>query len=230
MVKLTKSIKDPGSALTHFIGVVMSILASIFLIYRAYVYYGPKHIVSMIIFSLSLILLYTASTLYHTLDLTDKININLRKFDHMMIYLLIAGTYTPICLIVLKGVVGYVMLIIIWSMALIGIFIQFFVSNPHKWASAIIYIVMGWTCIFAFKPLFEKLSKEGFLWLLSGGLFYTIGGIIYALKLSIFEKMHPHFGNHEIFHVFVLAGSACHIALMFVSVIPLYILDISMKL
>ncbi len=221
MQKLFKKIKDPGSALTHFIGIILSVIAFIPLLYRSYKYYNLTHIVGITIFSLSLILLYTASTLYHTFNLTDKVNTNLRKFDHMMIYCLIAGTYTPVCLITLKGPVGYIMLSIIWAMAIIGMFITLFVSNPRKWISAIIYIVMGWTCIFAFKPLYEQLSMEGFLWLLVGGILYTIGGVIYALKLPIFHKLHPNFGNHEIFHVFVLLGSGAHVVFIFISVIPI---------
>lgn len=177
--------------------------------------------IPIIIFSLSLVLLYTASTLYHTFDLTHKKNRYLRKFDHMMIYCLIAGTYTPICLITLKGPVGYAMLAIIWTMAIIGIFITLFISNPKKWVSAIIYIIMGWTCVFAIKPLLEAITTESMLWLLAGGIFYTLGGIIYALKLPIFNNLHPDFGNHEIFHVFVLLGSGCHVIFMFVSVIPI---------
>lgn len=220
MLKIIKKVKDPGSALTHFIGVILSIIASIFLLSRAYWYYNASHIISMTIFSLSLILLYSASTLYHTFSLTDKVNRNLRKFDHMMIYCLIAGTYTPVCLITLKGPVGYIMLSIIWTMALIGMLITLFVSNPRKWISAIIYIIMGWTCLFAFKPLYEQLSLDGFLWLLIGGILYTIGGVIYALKLPLFNNLHPNFGNHEIFHIFVLLGSSCHVIFMFVSVIP----------
>ncbi len=217
----TLKLKDPGSAITHFIGIIMSLISAIFLISRAYKYYDLVHIISLAIFSLSLLLLYTASTLYHTFDLSDKININLRKFDHMMIYCLIAGTYTPICVTILKGPVGYSMLAIIWIMAIIGMSISFFVSNPKKWVSAIIYIVMGWTCIIAIKPIYQVLSTQGFIWLLLGGVFYTVGGIIYALKLPIFNKLHPNFGNHEIFHIFVLIGSACHIIFMEVSIVPI---------
>lgn len=221
MQKAINKLKDPGSALTHFIGVILSVISAILLITRAYKHYDLTHIVSISIFSLTLILLYTASTLYHSLDLSDNSNKNLRKFDHMMIYCLIAGTYTPICVTLLKGPVGYTMLFIVWTMAFIGMFITFFISKPKKWVSAIIYIVMGWTCIFAFKPLLDVLSKEGFLWLLVGGIFYTVGGVIYALKLPAFNKLHPNFGNHEIFHVFVLLGSACHVKFMFVSVLPI---------
>lgn len=220
MTKLISKAKDPGSALTHFIGAILSVFASVFLIWRAIKHYSYTHIISVAVFSFSLVSLYTASTLYHTLDLTDKINIKLQKFDHIMIYCLIAGTYTPICLTVLKGSVGYAMLVIIWLMAIAGLFVTLFISNPRKWISSTIYIIMGWTCLLAFKPLFDTLSLGGFLWLLAGGILYTVGGVIYALKLPLFDKIHPDFGAHEIFHLFVMAGSACHVIFMFVAVIP----------
>lgn len=221
LTKLISRVKDPGSALTHFIGAILSIFASVFLMWRSIKYYSYTHIVSVAIFSISLISLYTASTLYHTLDLTDKINKKLRKFDHIMIYCLIAGTYTPICLIILKGPVGYAMLIIIWLMAIAGLFVTLFMSNPRKWMSSTIYIIMGWTCIFAFKPLFDTLSLASFLWLLAGGILYTVGGVIYALKLPLFDKIHPNFGAHEIFHLFVMAGSTCHVIFMLVATLPI---------
>lgn len=221
MAKIIHKIKDPGSSITHFIGAVLSFIASIFLIARACTYYGIVHIVSISVFCLSLVLLYTASTLYHTLDFSDKTNKRLRKFDHTMIYILIAGTYTPICVTTLKGPVGYAMLIIIWIMALAGCFITLFVKNPIKWISSLVYIAMGWTCILAFKFLLESLSLIGFLFLLIGGILYTIGGVIYALKLPLFDSIHPHFGAHEIFHLFVMAGSAFHVAFMFVSIVAI---------
>ncbi len=221
MTKLISRVKDPGSALTHFIGAILSVFTSVFLMWRTIKHYSYTHIFSIAIFSLSLVSLYTASTLYHTLDLTDKTNKKLRKFDHIMIYCLIAGTYTPICLTILKGPVGYAMLTIIWLMAIAGLFVTLFMSNPRKWMSSTIYIIMGWTCIFAFKPLFETLSPKGFLWLLAGGILYTVGGVIYALKLPLFDKIHPNFGAHEIFHLFVMAGSACHVIFMLVAILPI---------
>ena len=218
MVLLLKEnfiVKDPGSAFTHFIGMILSLFVSIFLLLKTVKQNNLISLISIIVFSLSLILLYTASTVYHTFDLTDKINKRLQKFDHMMIYLLIAGTYTPLCLIALKGTVGYIMLAIIWTMAFIGIAKTAFVTNFPKWVSALIYIIMGWTCIFAFRPLSAILPLGGILWLLIGGIIYTIGGIIYALHLPIFNTKHPNFGSHEIFHLFCLAGSACHVIVIY---------------
>jgi hemolysin III len=141
----------------------------------------------------------------------------------MMIFILIAGTYTPVCLIVLNGPVGSALLSIIWSMALLGIGLKAFWVYCPKWVSSIIYIAMGWTCVLAFSPLLNALPEDAFNWLLAGGIIYTVGGVIYALKLPIFNKRHKNFGSHEIFHLFCLGGSACHFILMyeFVASMPL---------
>lgn len=215
-------IKDPGSAITHFIGTLMAVFAATPLLIKAAHQPDFIHIVSLGIFILSMILLYTASTVYHTFGRTDKSNRRLRKFDHMSIYVLIAGTYTPICMIVLGGRSGFGLLALIWGLALIGIAVTGFWINCPKWFSSAIYITMGWTCVLAFTPIINNLPRAGFLWLLSGGIIYTIGGIIYALKLPIFNNRHKNFGSHEIFHLFCIGGSVCHFMLMYlyVAVMP----------
>lgn len=219
MVQKVMKAKDPGSALTHFIGLLMSLFAALPLLIKAAKAPSPIHFISLAIFALSMILLYTASTVYHTFNLSDKINRRLKKFDHMMIFILIAGTYTPVCLVVLKGKVGYILLAIIWSMALLGIILKAFFVYVPKWVSSVIYIAMGWTCVLAFTPLLKALPKDAFYWLLAGGIIYTIGGVIYALKLPIFNSRHKYFGSHEIFHLFCMGGSACHFILMYVFVV-----------
>jgi hemolysin III len=201
----------------------MAAFATLPLLFKASKAPDPVHFISLGIFALSMILLYTASTVYHTFDLSDKINRRLKKFDHMMIFILIAGTYTPVCLIVLSGPVGIGLLSVIWSMALLGIGLKAFWVYCPKWVSSIIYIAMGWTCVLAFSPLLNALPEDAFNWLLAGGIIYTVGGVIYALKLPIFNKRHKNFGSHEIFHLFCLGGSACHFILMyeFVATMPL---------
>ena len=133
----------------------------------------------------------------------------------MMIFILIAGTYTPVCLIVLNNSMGYLLCGIVWAIALIGILIKALWIHCPKWFSSILYIGMGWVCVIAITQLLKALSPAAFGWLLAGGILYTIGGIIYALKLSVFNAKHKCFGSHEIFHLFVMAGSACHFVLMF---------------
>jgi channel protein, hemolysin III family len=214
--------KDPGSAITHFIGMLMAVFATTPLLMKAARQPDHIHIISLSIFIISMILLYTASTVYHTFNLTDSINKILKKFDHMMIFILIAGTYTPICLIVLGGNLGLFMFILIWSMALVGILLKAFWIYCPKWVSSVIYITMGWTCVITFTPIINNLTAQAFGWLLAGGIIYTVGGIIYALKLPIFNSRHKKFGSHEIFHLFVMGGSICHFILMyqFVSCMP----------
>ena len=184
-------IREPGSAITHFIAMMMAIIAS------------------------SPLLVKAASTVYHSLVVRDKILKVFRKLDHMMIFVLIAGSYTPVCLIVLGGRSGYTLLAAVWGIAAAGMFVKALWINCPKWFSSIIYIAMGWVCLFVFRELLTTLSLAAFLWLLAGGLIYTAGGVIYALKLPVFNEKHKEFGSHEVFHLFVMAGSICHFIFMY---------------
>ena len=219
MNRHNKHLKDPGSAITHFIGMLMAIFAAVPLLIKAA--REPDHIylISLTIYALSLILLYAASTTYHTFDLSEKANTILKKIDHMMIFILIAGSYTPICLITLKGRTGVILLSLVWGIALVGIILKAFWVFCPKWVSYILYIGMGWTCVLAFTQILNALSPAAFGWLLAGGIIYTIGGIIYALKLPIFNNRHKNFGSHEIFHLFVMGGSMCHFIVMYAFVL-----------
>ena len=213
-------IKDPGSAITHFIGCVMAIVAAAPLLIKAAREPGSIYMIAMSVFILSMILLYAASTIYHTVDSTEKVNRRLRKMDHMMIFILIAGSYTPVCLITLKGKTGYILCGAVWAVALVGIIVKACWITCPKWFSSVIYIGMGWLCVFAFVPIVKAFSPAGFGWLLAGGLIYTIGGVIYALKLPIFNSRHKNLGSHEIFHLFVMGGSICHFIVMYFFVMP----------
>ena len=207
-------IKDPVSALTHFIAMMLALIAATPLLIKASSD-GSLHLAALAVFIISMVFLYAASTIYHTLDISPKINRLLKKIDHMMIFILIAGTYTPICLIVLGDKTGWSLLALVWVIAISGIIIKgCFIMCP-KWFSSSLYIAMGWVCILAFSKITETLSSAGFLWLLAGGIIYTIGGIIYALKLPLFNSRHKSFGSHEIFHLFVMGGSLCHYILMY---------------
>ena len=208
-------LKDPGSAITHFIAVILVLIAAIPLLIKAAREPDHLHIIALSVFILSMMLLYMASTIYHSLDISDKANRRLRKVDHMMIFVLIAGSYTPICLLALKGNTGKFLCILVWAVALVGILIKALWINCPKWFSSVIYIGMGWLCVLAFSQIFHALSRPAFGWLLAGGIIYTIGGIIYALKVPLFNARHKNFGSHEIFHLFVMGGSACHFVTMF---------------
>lgn len=214
-MKSQHHIKEPGSAITHFIGMLMAIFAAVPLLIKAAHEPSRIYVISLAVYSASMILLYAASTTYHTFDISAKINTILKKWDHMMISVLIAGSYTPICLLVLKGKTGLILLAIVWSFAIVGILIKAFWVYCPKWVSSILYIGMGWTCVLAFTQILNSMSRTSFIWLLTGGIIYTVGGIIYALKLPIFNNKHKNFGSHEIFHLFVMGGSMCHFVVMY---------------
>ena len=197
-------IKDPGSALTHFIAMLAAMAAAAPLLVKAASVPGTMHLKALSVFIVSMILLYAASTVYHTFDISEHVNKLLRKIDHMMIFILIAGTYTPVCLIVLGNRSGYRMLSLVWGIAIVGIIIN-----------SVIYIAMGWVCVMAIRQIVAALTPAAFAWLLAGGIIYTIGGVIYALKLPIFNSKHKNFGSHEIFHLFVMGGSFCHYMMMY---------------
>ena len=215
-----RHIKEPGSAITHFIGMLMAIFAAVPLLIKAAHEPSRIYIISLAIYAASLILLYAASTTYHTFDISPKVNTILKKIDHMMISVLIAGSYTPVCLIVLKGRTGIILLSIVWAIAIIGILIKAFWVYCPKWVSSVLYIGMGWTCVLAFTQILNNMSPAAFGWLLAGGIIYTVGGVIYALKLPIFNNNHKNFGSHEIFHLFVMGGSACHFVVMYAFLLP----------
>lgn len=208
-------VKDPGSAITHFIAMVLAILAATPLLLKAYRDGGGLTTTALAVFIASMILLYAASTVYHTLDISPGINKLLRKVDHMMIFILIAGTYTPVCMVVLGDRTGWQLLALVWFIAVFGILIKACWITCPKWFSSLIYIAMGWVCLGVFGPLWNVLPHAAFGWLLAGGIIYTIGGIIYALKLPVFNGKHEYFGSHEIFHLFVMGGSICHFIFMY---------------
>ena len=210
-------VKDPGSALTHFIAMILAIIAAIPLLSKAGHYSGHMRISALAIFILSMIGLYAASTIYHTLDISPKINKLLRKIDHMMIFVLIAGSYTPVCLINLRGKTGWTLLAFVWAFALGGIILKALWINAPRWLSTAVYVIMGWLVVFAFYPLEKAVPIGGIVLLAGGGIIYTLGAVIYAVKWPKLNfKM---FGFHEIFHLFVMAGTAMHTVFMFAYVL-----------
>lgn len=213
---LTDIMREPGSALTHLIGLIVAAAAAPALLrHAANTGADQLQLTGLLIFMLSMIMLYGASTAYHTFDSTERVNRILKKIDHLMICVLIAGSYTPVCLTLLRGSVGYRLLAMVWGLAAAGmIFKLFFVYCP-KWVSSVLYISMGWVCIIALPQIFAAFSMTGFLWLLAGGLLYTVGGVIYAMKFPVFGGRFKYFGAHELFHVFVMAGSLCHYIVMY---------------
>lgn len=206
------TIREPGSAITHFIACLMAAVATSPLIVKSQ---GGMTTASLAVFAASMILLYGASALYHSVNVTDRVLRIFRKIDHMMIFVLIAGSYTPVCLIVLGGSMGYTLLALVWGVAIVGMCVNALWITCPKWFSSVIYIAMGWLCLLVFGTLWNTLPHAAFGWLLAGGIIYTIGGIIYALKLPVFNSLHKYFGSHEIFHLFVMGGSICHFIFMY---------------
>jgi hemolysin III len=205
--------RDPVSTITHFIGAILSVVGLVFLIYKGYVSGNPVYLASFIIFGISMILLYAASTTYHWVRVRDEVIRIFRKVDHMMIFVLIAGTYTPVCLAVLKSTLGYIILSIVWGLTIGGIILTiFWIDMPRKITVAI-YLLMGWMSVILIYQLVRVMPVPSLVLLVLGGIAYTIGGIIYGGKISIFNF--KGFGFHEIFHLFVLAGSAFHYFMVF---------------
>ncbi len=204
------TIREPGSSLTHLAGMILALFGSIPLLIKGAVNGGTYELTALTIFMVSMILLYGASATYHGVNLSGERLKRFKKLDHMMIFVLIAGSYTPTCMLVLDRSVGYPLLIAVWSIAIVGMIFKFFWVTCPKWVSSVLYVAMGWVVLFAVHPLWQALSLPAFLWLLVGGIVYTAGGVIYALKLPIFNSIHKNFGSHEIFHLFVLGGSICH--------------------
>ena len=213
------TIREPGSAITHFIAMMMAVFAATPLLIKAALSSDGKiTLLALGIFCISMILLYGASATYHSLNISGKALRIFRKIDHMMIFVLIAGSYTPVCLIILGGKLGYTLLSVVWGIALFGMILKACWVTCPKWFSSVIYIAMGWGCLGVFGTLWNVLPHAAFGWLLAGGIIYTIGGVIYALKLPIFNGKHKFFGSHEIFHLFVMGGSICHFIFMYLYV------------
>lgn len=208
-----KKLKDPVSGLTHLLGALLAIPCTVMLIITAAKYATPWHVVSFSIFGASLILLYTASSIYHLLPISEKASNVLRRIDHMMIFVLIAGTYTPVCLVPLRGAWGYSLLIAIWLIATAGIILKAVWIDAPRWLSTSLYVLMGWLIVIAFYPLCNSVSSAARALLIAGGVTYTVGAVIYAVKWPRFNF--KWFGFHEIFHLFVMGGSALHIIFMF---------------
>jgi hemolysin III len=211
-----KHLKDPFSGLSHLIGAILSLTGGLALVIPLYHRGEMVKVYSFATFSAGLILLYSASAAYHLAVLDTKGNTILRRIDHMMIYILIAATYTPICLIALPKVWGWSLFGVIWAMALGGVILTLFVINKPRWTTVAIYLIMGWMALLAFVPLLQTVPPTGIFWIVLGGAFYSLGAIVYARKQP--DPYPGIFGFHEVWHLFVMAGSLCHYLAMFTTI------------
>lgn len=205
--------RDPASGFSHLFGALLSVVGLVFLLIAAIHYRDASRIVAFSIFGASMILLYSASAIYHLVKASDRVVSGLRKLDHAMIFVLIAGTYTPICLITLKGKLGYAVLAVLWSCAIIGIVLKMFFMNTPRWFYTLVYILMGWAAVFIIVPIYKVVGGTALMLLVAGGVFYTIGGVIYALKKpNIIPRW---LGFHEIFHIFIILGTLSHFFMIY---------------
>jgi hemolysin III len=208
-----KLFREPVNTLSHMVGSLASIAGLTLMVVMAAINSDAWHVVSFAIFGTTLVFMYTASFLYHGLQLSAKTLAIFRRIDHIMIFMVIAGSYTPLCLVPLRGPWGWSLFGIIWGFAAVGIVLKLFWMNLPRWVSTLIYLGMGWLCMVAVYPLIQILEPAPLLWLALGGLFYSLGALVY-----IFKKPDPFpevFGFHEIWHFCVLLGSACHFWLVF---------------
>ena len=203
-----KFFREPASGLSHLAGALLSVAGLILLLYVAITNRDVWQIVSFSIFGARMILLYSASAAYHLVNASEKAIRILQKIDHSMIFVLIAGTYTPICLTLLRGRLGYWLLALIWSCAAAGIVMKMFFFDIPRLLYTGVYLIMGWIAVFVIVPLYRAGGPLPLIWLLAGGLFYTAGGIIYAIKKP--DILPGWLGFHELFHIFVILGSTAH--------------------
>ena len=218
-MSLAASLKDPFSALSHLAGALLSALGLALLVTWAALYASAWHVVSFSVYGTAMVLLYTSSGLYHGLRLSQEGTRRMRRLDHIMIYLLIAGTYTPVCLVPLRGPWGFSLLAAVWTLALAGVFFKLWWLEAPRWLSTGLYLGMGWLALVAVYPLVKGLPWGGLAWLGAGGLCYSLGALVYARKRP--DPWPGRFGFHEIWHLMVLAGSFCHFWMMFAYVLYL---------
>ena len=213
MCAAQKIFREPVNAISHLVGAVGSVAGLTLMVVFAALKADAWHVVSFSVFGATLILMYTASFLYHGLKVSDGTLLVFKRIDHIMIFMVIAGSYTPLCLVPLRGPWGWSIFGTVWGLALSGIVLKIFCIHAPRWLSTLIYLVMGWLCLVAVYPLVTRLDLSCLFWLALGGVFYTAGAVIYALKRP--DPFPNRFGFHEIWHLFVLSGSACHFWLSF---------------
>lgn len=206
------SLREPVNGLTHLAGAILSAIGFVVLLVVAFENRSARQIVGFSIFGASLVAMYCASAFYHSLNLSERGIAHLRRIDHMMIYILIAGSYTPICLLMLPGPLGMGLLIAVWSLAVLGVVQTVAWMRAPQWFSTVVYIAMGWIAIIAVRPLLAAAPAAFFLWLLAGGVIYTLGAVIHATKwprptTGASPRL---FGSHEVWHLCVMGGSFAH--------------------
>jgi len=193
-------LEEKLNVISHAIGLVLAVVGTVFLLMKSFALGNTMAVIGSLVFGLSMITLYAASTLYHKSSSSKREY--LRVFDHASIYLLIAGTYTPFTLVSLHGQVGWILFGVTWSFAIAGVILKLFYTGRYNLISTLMYAIMGWLIVFAIMPLIDSIGLNGFLWLLAGGIIYSLGAVFY-----LFDKIRF---MHSVFHLFVLMGTICH--------------------
>jgi len=202
--------REPFSGLSHLIGAMLTIPALIFMLINLPAQNASTYLTSYLVFCASMFLMFGSSATYHLLDISELGLKRLKRIDHIAIFIMIAGTYTPYCLIGLEGALSWFMFTLIWGVAIVGVMVKIFWLHAPRWLSTLLYVAMGWVAILIYEPLSQNLSSESIYWLIAGGVVYTLGAVIYATKWpNIHQK---YFNFHDLWHVFVLGGAACHYA------------------
>ncbi len=213
MMTCLKVFREPVNTISHIAGALASVVGLTLMIVFAAIRADIWHVVSFSIFGTTMILMFASSSLYHGLKISEKALLVFRRIDHIMIFMLIAGSYTPICLIPLRGPWGWSIFGTVWTIAIVGISIKIFARNVPRWVSTIIYLGMGWLCVIAVYPLVKTLEPISLFWLSLGGLFYSLGAVVYSIKRP--DPVPGVFGFHEIWHLFVMLGCMSHFWLAF---------------
>ena len=213
---MLKKLREPVNGLTHFFAAIVAAIGSVILLIVGWT--DPAKVISVLVYGLSLIGMFSASAAYHMVHAREKVLVILRKLDHSAIYLLIAGTYTPFCINAFSGFWKWGLLSIIWSLALIGIGVKVFVIRSPRWLNAVIYLIMGWLCFAAIGEMIATLSPWTLAWLIIGGVTYTLGAIVYITKIMNFKP--GVFGFHEVWHIFVILAALAHFIAVAVLIVP----------
>ncbi len=211
MKELLLKIKDPVSCLTHMAGALLAVVGLILMLLTAR---APVEIVAFTVFGGTMILMYTASTAYHMFSVSEGATRILRTFDHVMIYFFIAGTFTPFMLLLIEGTTKWLFFALIWGIAVIGTFFKLFWLHAPKWLSLALYLGMGWLGLLVLPHAFGNLPSSAVSWIVAGGICYTLGAVVYGLRRP--NPVPKWFGFHEIWHLFVMAGSFCHFWVIYI--------------
>lgn len=204
---LNRHMRDPFSGLSHLAGALLALIGLAYMLMHIPEQQFGYYLASYLVFGISMFVMFAASAVYHLMEISEEGIRALKRVDHMAIFIMIAGSYTPYCLLGLTGDLAWWMFGVVWSIALAGILVKIFWLHAPRWLSTALYLGMGWVSLVVYEPLSEGLSEGAIDWLLAGGIAYSVGAIVYATK---WPNLHKHFDFHDFWHLFVLAGAACH--------------------